>query len=66
MISFRDAVGHHILRRVVVPGIVVYLALVGAGLLLAFPLEGLVKPARTRSTATSPRAARPTGPPPPA
>jgi membrane-associated phospholipid phosphatase len=44
MISFRDAVGHHILRRVVVPGIVLYLSLVGVGLLLAFPLKNLVKP----------------------
>jgi membrane-associated phospholipid phosphatase len=44
MISFRDAVGHHILRRVVVPGIVLYLSLVGVGLLLAFPLKRLVKP----------------------
>lgn len=36
--------GRHILRRVVIPGIVVYLGLVGAGLLLAFPLKGVVKP----------------------
>ena len=44
MISFRDAVGHHVLRRVVVPGIVLYLSLVAVGLLLAFPLKNLLKP----------------------
>jgi undecaprenyl-diphosphatase len=44
MIGFRKAVGRHVLRQVVVPGIVVYLSLVAAGLLLAFPLKSLVKP----------------------
>jgi undecaprenyl-diphosphatase len=44
MISFKDAVGHHVLRRVVVPGIVLYLSMVAVGLLLAFPLKNLIKP----------------------
>jgi undecaprenyl-diphosphatase len=39
---FRQALGRHVLRRVVVPGIVLYLVLVGVGLLLAFPLKKLV------------------------
>jgi membrane-associated phospholipid phosphatase len=44
MTTFRMAVGRHVLRRVVVPGIILYLSLVGAGLLLAFPLKGLLRP----------------------
>jgi hypothetical protein len=44
MISFRDAVGGHVLRRVVVPGIVLYLSLVAVGLLLAFPLKSFMRP----------------------
>lgn len=44
MIGFRKAVGRHVLRKVVVPGIVLYLSMVAVGLLLAFPLKNLLKP----------------------
>lgn len=37
----RRALGWHVLRRVVVPGVVVYLVLVGTGLLLAHPFREL-------------------------
>jgi undecaprenyl-diphosphatase len=39
---FREAVGQHVLRQVVLPGIVVYLVLVACGLLLAHPFRTLV------------------------
>jgi undecaprenyl-diphosphatase len=42
--AFRLAVGRHVFQKVVVPGIVLYLSLVGVGLLLAFPLKNLLKP----------------------
>lgn len=41
-IHFRTAAGRHVLRQVVVPGLVLYLALVACGLLLAHPLRKLV------------------------
>ncbi len=44
MKAFRLAVGRHVFQKVVVPGIVLYLSLVGVGLLLAFPLKNLLKP----------------------
>ena len=44
MIGFRKQVGRHVLRKVVVPGLVLYLSLVAVGLLLAFPLKNLLKP----------------------
>ena len=44
MKTFQLAVGRHVLRKIVVPGIVLYLSLVAAGLLLAFPLKNLLKP----------------------
>jgi membrane-associated phospholipid phosphatase len=42
MMAFRHAAGRHVLRVVVVPGLLVYLALVGCGLLLAHPLRTVV------------------------
>ena len=44
MTGFRKQVGRHVLRKVVVPGLVLYLSLVAVGLLLAFPLRNLLKP----------------------
>ena len=41
-LHFRMAAGRHILRQVVVPGLVLYLALVACGLLLAHPLRKLI------------------------
>jgi membrane-associated phospholipid phosphatase len=40
--NLRVAAGRHILRRVVAPGLLVYLVLVGCGLLLAHPLRRIV------------------------
>jgi undecaprenyl-diphosphatase len=40
--NFRMAAGRHVLRRVVVPGLIVYLVLVGCGLLLAHPLRRII------------------------
>jgi undecaprenyl-diphosphatase len=40
--AVRHLVGRHLLRHVVVPGLLVYLALVGCGLLLANPLRRVV------------------------
>lgn len=42
--GFQKQVGKHVLRKVVVPGIVLYLSMVAVGLLLAFPLKNLLKP----------------------
>lgn len=40
--EFRQAVGRHVLRRIVVPGLLLYLGLVACGLLLAYPLRTVV------------------------
>jgi undecaprenyl-diphosphatase len=42
--GFQKQVGKHVLRKVVVPGIVLYLSMVAVGLLLSFPLKHLLKP----------------------
>jgi undecaprenyl-diphosphatase len=42
--KLQQAVGKHVLRRVVVPGLILYLSMVAVGLLLAFPLKNLLKP----------------------
>jgi membrane-associated phospholipid phosphatase len=39
---FRRAIGRHVLRRVVLPGVLLYLGLVACGLLLAHPLRRVV------------------------
>lgn len=43
-LSTTKEIGRHVLRSVVGPGIVLYLALVGIGLLLAVPLKGFMRP----------------------
>jgi membrane-associated phospholipid phosphatase len=42
MTGLRRAAGSHVLRRIVVPGLLLYLAMVGCGLLLANPLRTVV------------------------
>lgn len=44
MTGLRKAAGRHVFKKVVVPGILLYLSLVAVGLLLAFPLRNLLKP----------------------